>query len=331
MSVGTGTARPADEPSKRPPIFIVGVGRSGTTLLMAMLNAHSDVVFPPETHFLRHFVVPNPRATRAQATEMIARDRYVQRLGFSADGIALGFPEDRADSRWHDAYSTMLAEVKRRAGKPIVGDKDPKNVEYLPLLHELFPRAKVLHMVRDPRDVLASRMRAGWSKRRPLLLNVLAYRAQLRMGRNEGRRRFGDRYMEVQYERLISEPRETLAVVCRFLGVSYDPQMLEYHESSSRLVAPDEAEWKKNVTRPLLSENAGKWRQELTRSQVLQAERLCSDVFGPDGPYVRSIGRPGWGEQLRSLLCVPIGWGLDWAYRIWLRRRNRRSMARLGG
>lgn len=311
------------------PIFVVGVGRSGTTLLMAMLDAHPEIAFPPETHFLRTLVVSNKAVNRSDAIKMLEAHPFVSRVGIDSAALASGFPENHRARNWHQAYRVLLDLVRLRSGKKLVGDKDPKNIEYLPLIKAVYSDARILHIVRDPRDVLLSRMKADWSKERPILHHVLAYRAQLRMGRYDGSRLFGDRYMEIQYEKLIAEPETTLQRICAFLGVSYKPQMLEFHKSAAHLVSGDEAQWKQNVTKPLLTANSGRWRQTLTRVRILQAERLCGDVFEPHGPYERSITRLRYRELLCVSLLVLVGAMLTWVYRCRQRFRNRRSIARL--
>lgn len=303
----------------KPPFFIVGVGRSGTTLLMAMLNAHPQVAMPPETHFVRRYIVPNPPATLEQATSMLRNDKYFQRLDIDVSSVMSYFGELDMPFSWTGVYLFMLREYLQKSGKLYIGDKDPRSVEYLPVLHALFPESSVLHMVRDPRDVFLSRQKAGWSEGRSWLSHVMAYRIQFQLGREEGQRYFGSRYKEVQYERLIRQPETVLQNVCEFLGIDYDPAMLEFSRSADRLVAEDERAWKKNVSGPLLSDNFGKWRSELARKQIVRIESLCSAVFR-EGPYTKAFPDLTLRERGEISALMPALSMAEWLYK---RRRER--------
>ena len=81
----------------------------------------------------------------------------------------------------------MIAFAEAR-GKPRVGDKDPRCIEFLPLLARHWPAAHVVHVIRDPRAVLASKKKAAWSRHRSVVTHVFANRVQLRAGRCDGQR-----------------------------------------------------------------------------------------------------------------------------------------------
>jgi len=204
----------------------------------------------------------------------------VARLGFDGDELAeivesLG--DDLSGVRLYLGLLRRYAAARKEA--QWIGDKDPRSVEFLRLLSRCFPAAHVLHVIRDPRDVLASKKKAAWSRNRSVLRHVFANRVQLKMGRLEGRALFGDRYLELAYEDLITDPRGVLGGVCRHLGVDFDPAMLDFSTSSRQLVSQEEMQWKKETLGPLLTTNAGKWKQQLTPWETALTERVCRDAF----------------------------------------------------
>ena len=302
-------------------VFVVGVGRSGTSLLQSMINAHGEVCFPPETGAFRSWVGRGElvRADGPEAlTARLAADAKIGRLGL--DGRELREAVDAALARPDFAvalYERLLAAyVARQGGATWTGDKDPRLVEYLPVVRRVYPDARILHIVRDPRDVLASKMKAEWSANRLVARHVFATRVQLAIGRREGPRLFGPRYMELKYEELIARPEPVLRGVCDHLGVAFDPRMLEFAESSRALVAEDEMQWKKETLGPLLSGNRGKWRSSLTPWQAALTERVCREAFDACG-YERSDSAAGLSTCRRTaLVAAPVAFAaLEWVYR----------------
>lgn len=278
------------------PVLVCGVGRSGTSLLQSMLNAHPDLALPPETHFFRRYVARKGLRADLEANGAswfagaLARDEDFQRAGVSAEELLAPFegrPLDLAA-----AYARLLALWAVRDGKARVGDKDPRNLDFLPELRAAFPGAYVVHIVRDPRAVVDSRTRAAWSKNRPWWAHALLAQDQLRRGRRVGEQLFGDAYLEVRYEDLLTDPEGQLTRVCDHVDLPYDPAMLDFGGSARRLVGEREMSWKKETLGPLLPGNAEKWRERLEPRQIAFVEAVCTEAFDVLG-YERSVGGGG--------------------------------------
>lgn len=308
-------------------LFVVGVGRSGSSLLQSMLSAHPAVCFPPETGFIRRFVAGDclGRVHRARGAagvaDAVARDGKIERLHLDRGEVqrlveALEKPVSSAA-----VYGALLAQYAEAQGDAAwIGDKDPRLVEYLPLLKRLFPGAWVLHIYRDPRDVLVSKKKAEWSRGRSSLRHIFANRVQLKMGRRHGPRLFGERYREVAYEALIRDPEGTLNGICIWMGLDFVPAMLEFQTSSRELVSQDEMQWKKETLGPLLSANTGKWRTELAPWEVDLTQMVCREACGVLG-YTREAVSGRFGG-LSRLWLLPVAGAMvaaDPLYR-WYRR-----------
>ncbi|MAT71684.1 MAG: hypothetical protein CMJ58_19430 [Planctomycetaceae bacterium] len=254
-------------------IFIVGVGRSGTSLLQSMLHAHPQIRFLPETGFFRRYVADRrPRRwSPERLQETLATDQQFQRAGIE--------PQDAAREGAWGLYLQMRKSAAGASPPRYVGDKDPRSIECLPEVKRRFPDAIVIHVMRDPRDVLLSRMKAKWSAGRPWWVHPLIYRSQFRRGRIDGARLFGEQWIELKYETLIAQPRSTLERLCEQLSLAYHPDMLAFSQAAQELVARDELSWKKETLGQLLADNAGKWRRELTSFQALFVEAACKEAF----------------------------------------------------
>jgi hypothetical protein len=142
----------------------------------------------------------------------------------------------------------------------------------------------------------------------------MAYRIQFQLGREKGQRYFGNRYKEVQYERLIRHPKAVLRDVSEFLGIDYDPAMLEFSSSAKQLVAEDEKDWKGNITGPLLSDNLEKWRNELERRKIVRIENICDFVFRKS-LYEKAYPNLTFQELVENLSLSPAIWMVEYAYK----------------
>jgi hypothetical protein len=117
----------------------------------------------------------------------------------------------------------------------------------------------LIHLVRDPRDVVASLMRMPWGDK-SVLANAGQWRAcQMGALRCSGRQN----YLQVVFESLVARPEKELSRICRFLGEEYSPEMLiaGEEEGASRW-------WLKRARRSIDQTRAHSWRQELTSTQV---------------------------------------------------------------
>jgi protein-tyrosine sulfotransferase len=226
-------------------IVIGGAGRSGTTLLRAILGRHPAIASLPETTvFLR----------RISAPEAIAA-----RLGWDAAEIAGWQRQSHSQmefiERFHDA-------VFARSGRRVWAEKTPKNVLYFRFVRRRFPQARLVHVVRDGRDVVCSLRRKSFAKLDHLPPDSIAaarrcavqWRESVRAGL---RLRGNPRYHEVRYEDLVRYPQPTLRALLAFLGLPWD----------DRLLSPTpgfEDPFETAAGSPIFATSAKRWRHDLT-------------------------------------------------------------------
>lgn len=240
-------------------IFIVGVGRSGTSLLHSALNSHNQITLPPETHFVRTYIAGNNDIRKLK--KKIINDKYLKRLDLDLKKLVAN------SSSLENFYKSLLMEYMRKENKMIVGDKDPKNIEYLKLIHSMFPKTSLIHIFRDPRAVISSRKKAKWSKNRNIMQHMLAYKAQLLYCMKIGRKLFSN-YYEIRYEDLVLNPSEELKKLCTHIGVDFDENMLEFYKNSHKVAEGEETLWKENIFNPIMKQNIHKWEKNLTKKEI---------------------------------------------------------------
>ena len=279
-----------------------------------MLAANRLVAFAPETKFYLTYIVPSSKRSALESrglekfATILRKDKKFSRLGLDL-GDLLSVYKREFGSKLDLAhfYQCMLTQYAEQQQKRFFGDKDPKLLEYVHCLVNDFPRAKIIHIVRDPRDVIVSRMKADWSKRYVFLLQAMVCSVQLRKGLRKASELSAAQYMEIAYEDLLRSPKVILRRVCEFIGVPFDVNMIQYQSAAKKLVSQDELQWKAATLGPLLTQNTGKWKEELTRFQVLVTERLCIEGLERFS-YERSITDVSAFERYCLALLVFSKW-----------------------
>jgi hypothetical protein len=201
-----------------------------------MLDAHSAVAIPAETHFLFEAVklksTGNPLRREFYNAVVHAR----QWDDFHLDGAGLweklcGIQPFDLSSGIRFFYQ-MYAE---RFGKPRYGEKTPMYGTLISALSELLPEARFIHLIRDGRDVVVSNIEVWWGSR----ANVADYASwwldAVREIRRQGTAR--SNYLELRYEDLVDKPEKILKATCQFLDLSFEPGMLNYHQTAAERLA----------------------------------------------------------------------------------------------
>src|SRR4051794_6906911 len=240
-------------------IFIVGVPRSGTTMMREVLERSPRIAIARENHFVGHvrehegarFYFRRAGDLRSDATikrivEMIYGGEF-QRMSRLREvstywkWLVANVARDDMERRLLAAERSergMLAAFMRvyadSRGRPIMGEKTPAHLAYVDTLLGWFPNARVVHMLRDPRAVYVSDLRRrrqhprrpySWLMKLPLLLQTVLLMQTIVTWRAAARRhevyirRYPDRYRIVRFEDVLAEPDETLSGLFAFLGV----------------------------------------------------------------------------------------------------------------
>lgn len=284
--------------------FIVGAGRSGTTLLRSVLSAHSRMSVAPETHFMK-------RAEEEGLHEGGPRDfdRFWERLIDWVRFRDLGIDPQEARARidaadgptFRRVFDTMLRLYGERAEKPRIGEKTPSHTLYLDTLLDWFPDARVIAIQRDPRAVVASQLKTPWGRKqiRPRSLerglflhnrlNAVTFYAKdwaQYYGAVLPRWAQDPRVHRMRYETLVAHPEEEVRKLCAFLGETFEPRML-VDRSEARIPRPEgrmgdavHDKWRARhigqSASPITSSSLEKWRSELSTLEVGVIEARCS-------------------------------------------------------
>lgn len=265
--------------------FITGTGRSGTTLLQAMLSRGRGVFIPPETHFMpliwqqrrRLGPIASDRGWAA-AKEAIARRN--KKAGIETDPALFEQLADEGPrhlatllTAWlRSAAAQAPSEAPGEAPPPsVIGEKSPVHASFVLELLAMIPDSSVVHIVRDPRDVAVSQ-REAWNG--PTM--SAAYRWLLDQKRHEELETLvsPQRFTTVRYEDLVTDPEAHLRRVCEVLPIEFAPEMLEPHKRSAKGYAERETH-KQRTLEPVTNSRIGRYRQSLSPRAVAAIERTC--------------------------------------------------------
>ncbi len=260
-----------------------------------MLSAHSNIHFQVETHFFKRFILPFLVHKKLPLKDELLEDKFLKRLDSSIRSKII----DKRYSGLYDLKSAFLEII--RAECSIWGDKDTEYVRYIEHLWHIFPEATLIHVIRDPRDVVNSRVKTEWGKNRGIAFHSAEYSYYIREVLRKGSKLFAGKYFEVRYEDLIIDPRNTLKTLCQHLGIPYESSMLRYQQESKRLVTSDERDWKQNLNKAIIRDNLRKWKSDLDSREVAMVEYGLYNFMREHG-YEPSGHMPSFVDKLKHKL-----------------------------
>ena len=288
----TGPKHAAATVSRRP-FFILGSGRSGTSLLSRMLDSHPAIAVPYESHLYNRFHplvgrnadLANP-STRERLVAEILRTEHVRQWTPQPSLQATLAAVSRSD--FHGIVEALLGSWTVSRGKSRWGEKTPHHTLVWRTILEGFPDLKVIHLVRDGRDVAVSFRAAPFGPKHAyhLALHWIRYLTAA----EEASAALGERaFLQLRYEDLVAAPEYELRRVCEFLGEAFHPGMLTFYRDVTDY--PTDPRNLEALRRPLLSGNTQKWRQKLTARELRIFEAIAGEKLERYG-YPRSVTRP---------------------------------------
>jgi hypothetical protein len=291
-------------PPGPPAPFVVGVGRSGTTLLRMMLDSHPEMAIPPETHFLPPMIDEFSRL-RVTPERVIATIKEAPQSGLPESGVDEAELLERLRRlrplNAPDSIRAFYALYAEGAGKPRWGDKTPRYVTALAKLGRAVPEARFIHMIRDGRDVALSTNRRLVELRgsKPVPAERMAKRWRHRILSARRVEQVQGRYMEIRYEDLVRDTEPGLRRVCEFVDLGWDPTMLSYHEraadrlqemnrerqrgSRRTLTGEERMQAHAMTTKPPQEERTYVWKTEMDDAYRDEFEAFAGDLLGELG------------------------------------------------
>lgn len=287
-----------------PITFVFGAMRSGTTVFRLMLNAHSKINNPGEFDFLFDYISPNadcPTGWHFDKKAM-AKDRNFLRRGLVMDDSIDGL----------DLLNNLLGQILSEPEASVVLNVH-RNIDRIV---KIFPDTRIIHVLRDPRDVAFSSIGMGWAS--VIYYGVDHWLASEKSWDDAVHSLSSDQIFTLKYETLFANTEQQLTMVCQFIGLPFEDTMLRYYENTS--YGPPNA---KSVER---------WRGKAAGHEIALLEGKAADMITARGYELNGVPViPGLGEKFflwgRNKLGVwgfggrRFGHGLYWGEKIsrWLK------------
>ncbi|HLJ10859.1 MAG TPA: sulfotransferase [Planctomycetaceae bacterium] len=289
------------------PVIIVGHGSSGTSITSRLLRQYLKVSFGTESQFIPRYYYRLSRYGDLNVDENLRRliseileERWFLRcrkFGFQTNlGAVFADVGERSYRGVLDSIFSQLAKHNRMVRW---GDKTPEYIYHLPVLKAVLPNARYIHIIRDGRDVALSVFERFWGAKN-IVTAALEWRFALERVREFAQSLGEGQVLDIRYEDLLTEPRQTFARIMNFIHVD---------DAGGRLLDFIE----QHATKELKTTNFDKWKAAFSEKQQFAFDRVCGDLLLEYGYETRTtdVRQPaGWERAF---------WSLDSRFRQWSR------------
>lgn len=279
----------AEEINKMPFIFIVGMARSGTTLLRTIFDAGEVSIFPPESKLIIHLKQKfNHRKVWTKAwideflDDLYDETKFKNTWKIDKESLRIKFnsyPLEEINFPFliRLTYLSFPSHFEKKVIR-IMGDKNPMFSIFIGELLEIFPQAVFIHIVRDYRDCILSNKKLFTRQKVAILAQTWKiYNQWIEIHAKKNKLSF----YRLRYEDLTAFPEKTVRELCEFTGMTFNPAMLNFHIELQKKLD-------KNInvvihhTHPQLmggisTDNIGKWKKGFSEREINIMTAICGD------------------------------------------------------
>lgn len=267
-----------------PFFFIIGRPRSGTTLLRLLFEAHPNLLIPPESPFIIILYKKYGKITdwnEAVINEFIDdlfNTRYFTKWLISREEIYSRLIAVQGENTFQSIVLEVYKAYKSVYPKKeitMIGDKNPMYSLYAHRIHQLFPQSKIIHITRDYRDNYLSLTNVNFEVP---IVPIVIYRWKYALKRMwKLKKAHPELIYSVKYEDLVADPEKHCRLMCDFLGIEFDPNVLSFYQKkdeAEKLYAGDEGVNRihQSLFNPISTDKVNKWQTDMTPRQIKVAD-----------------------------------------------------------
>lgn len=288
----------AKEINKLPVFFIVAAARSGTTLLRTILDAHPNVSIPPESKLIIHLKSKynnsqnwNDERVKGFISDLLFDKKVMNHWQIDPEKLyneLLEIPEpQRSFTLFCKIIYLHQPSIFPKKEAVIIGDKNPVYSIFIEELLEIFPSAKFIHLIRDPRDVIVSN-RKNFARNNVAVFSQYwkTYNRQI----NWVKKKYPQQFYTIRYEDLVNEPEKNIREISNFLAIEYDPKSLLFYKTIEEYYDPEKHVVLKNMfpglLKPISNSSIGKWIGKLKEVDLAIIDFISSDVASKYGYHI---------------------------------------------
>lgn len=254
---------------KRGPIFVAGLERSGTSLMYALLASHPNIAMTRRTNMWTYFYdqygdLSEPENFERCLNKMMVYKRLVK---LEPDPERIRSEFQQGEATYARLFALLEEHYAERTGKPRWGDKSLNTERYAEPIMDAYPGARILHMIRDPRDRYASVLKRWKERRGRVGAGTAMWLSSVQLAK-ENRERYPDQYMIVRYETLASRPTETLQEICAFIDEEYVPGMETMKGAKTFREQGSNSSYGDRKPGAITTSSIGRFRDVLTSQQI---------------------------------------------------------------
>ena len=217
------------------PIFLAGTDRTGIGLLGEMLECHPEIAISRRTKFFsfyyERFGELRRTANLDRCISAMVSYRRIRDLDPDVDLLREQFLE--GEPTYARLFDLLQRQRLERIGKSRWGDKSLNSERHAKRILDAYPHARIVHIVRDPRDRYASQATHRGESRGGIGAGTALWKWSIRLAERNSSI-YADRYLVVRYEQLVNAPEETLTAICSFIGEEFHNDMLSAVDTEER-------------------------------------------------------------------------------------------------
>lgn len=261
-------------------VFVVGCPRSGTTFLQKLLGSNPQIRTTRETHLFDAYLGQDIRSWRGEIEKASSNPWAV--------GISWYLGEDYFFSALREyAYNLIKPHVVDLKADQLFIEKTPNHAEYIPEILAVFPECKIIHLIRDPRDVVASIIAASrsWARYFPRAANDAA-RMWVRYVNEVGSSRnlLGEnQFFQLKYEHLLSSTKEVIESLSTFLKIQWKQEELEKAIRKNDARSKIRKRGGEDSQKFLRKAKPGSWKEDLNWKQKFDVWRIARKTMNEVG------------------------------------------------
>ena len=289
------------------PIFVAGLERSGTSLLYALLASHPNIGMTRRTNMWTHFYGQyGDLADDASLNRCIdAMMRYKRLVKLDPDEARLRREFSAGEPTYARLFALLEQQHADRIGRPRWGDKSLHTERYAEPIFDGYPGARILHMMRDPRDRFASSLTRWRTRRGGVGAGAAEWLSSARLGaRNSAR--FPTLYRIVRYETLAAQPEQIMREICAFIDEPYTDQMLEMRGAQDFRDQGSNSSYGARPVGVISSDSIGRFRAVLSPRQIAFIQVAAGKEMAALGYAPTAVRLTGRDRALFHLKDVPV-------------------------
>jgi len=277
--------------------YIIGIGRSGTSLLTSLMNSHPNVATVPENYFVTFFYSAFRKKTifSPKQLEMIHDfNIYFERLqpyrGYVYEtDKANQFIQKPFSGSYHElciqfySFYTHLNNVNSTSVPSMIIDKNPSNTLYVKELLKLNPKAKFILITRDYRANILSRIESVHIRSKSVIYNAIRWNFFMRYTL-KWVKKFNAKIHTIRYEELVNNPQAVINEICDFLNLThFDISAAHEEERKAYLLNDDDKNDRlvkkyRDLSKPISTNRINAWETNLTQEDIKLAESICGET-----------------------------------------------------